>query len=235
MKVAINIAAYEEALNIAPVIAAAKRYGEVFVVDDGSPNNTADVARRAGARVVRHPLNLGQGAAIITGFKAVIAGDFDVVVNMDADGQHDPGEIPVLVEAMATRPGVHIVVGSRFLGANHGDATWARRVFLPPLTKLINRLTGYELTDSMCGFRAFRVDALRTAVPVLDQMLEPQYLSAEMFMRFSRLGFKLEEVPVHLKDRAAGVSTKGLVRYGFGVSRAIMGTLLNPTRGHADH
>jgi glycosyltransferase involved in cell wall biosynthesis len=98
MRVAVNIAAYKEAANIGPVIEDARQYGTVFVVNDGSPDNTAEVARRHGAVVISHPFNLGQGSAVITGFKAILARDFDVIVNMDADGQHRPVEIPGMVE-----------------------------------------------------------------------------------------------------------------------------------------
>ncbi len=228
-RIAINIAAYNEAKNLAPVVERARAHGKVFVVDDGSTDDTAAVASRAGATVLRHPFNLGQGSAIITGFKAALAEGVDIVINMDADGQHNSEEIPVLAEKMS-QGSADIVVGSRILGATHADAPLARRLFLPGLTAVINLLTGFKMTDSMCGFRAFRADSLKRALPVLDEMLEPQYLSAEMFIRLSRLGFTVEEVPVHLKDRTTGASTKGMFRYGVGVSRAILGALLTPTR-----
>ena len=87
-------------------------------------------------------------------------------------------------------------------------------------------VTGYDLTDSMCGFRAFRVSSLRKVGHVLVDMQEPQYIAAEMFIRFSRAGLKVTEVPIDLSDRGSGLSYKGFIRYGWGVTRAILRTTL---------
>lgn len=226
MKTVITLSAYNEENNITPVVTEALRCGDVIVVDDGSNDDTAATAAALGARVVRHPGNLGQGMAVLTGFKAALLGDYDVIVEMDADGQHDPAEIPAFLEKLE-ETGADIVVGSRILGSNYDGAPWARRYFLPKLTGLINRLTGYRMTDSMCGFRAFRASSLSRVFPVLDEMIEPQYLAAEMFIRFSRAGLTVEEIPIHLRDRSSGLSRKGLFRYGWGVSRAILKTMFD--------
>jgi hypothetical protein len=74
----------------------------------------------------------------------------------------------------------------------------------------------------MCGFRAFRAESLRRVAPLLDKLDEPQYVAAEMFIRFARAGLKVSEIPIHLAARGHGVSYKGLVRYGLGVARAIL-------------
>jgi len=225
-KIAITLSAFNEEKNVKSVLDSAKKYGDIIIVDDGSTDRTIQIAEDSGARIVKHPLNLGQGLAVMTGFKTALAGDYDVIIEMDADGQHDPTEIPLFLEKLQAT-GADIVVGSRILGTNYEGAPWTRRYFLSPLTGLINRLTGYNMTDSMCGFRVFRCKSLRKALPVLDQMLEPQYLAAEMFIRFSQLGLKVEEVPINLKDRSSGISRKGLFRYGWGVGRAILMALLD--------
>lgn len=229
MKVAITLTAYNEEKNLRPVIEEASHFGTVILVDDGSSDQTVHIAQDAGAKVVQHPINLGQGLAVITSFKVALAGDYDVIIEMDADGQHNPAQIPAFLEKLE-ETNVDIVVGSRILGSNYEGAPWARRYFLPKLTRLINWITGYEMTDSMCGFRAFRSDSLRKALPIFDKMLEPQYIAAEMFIRFSRLGLSVDEVPISLEDRMSGISTKGLFRYGWGVSRAIFMTLLEGKR-----
>jgi glycosyltransferase involved in cell wall biosynthesis len=225
VKIAITLSAYNEELNIRPVLEDATRYGDIIVVDDGSPDRTVEIAQECGVQVVKHPLNLGQGLAVITGFKAALGADYDVIIEMDADGQHNPAEIPLFLKKLE-ESGADIVVGSRILGSNYANAPLARRYFLPKLTSVINLLTGYNLTDSMCGFRAFRSASLRRVLPLLDRMLEPQYLAAEMFMRFSREGLTVEEVPINLQDRTSGVSRKGLFRYGWGIGRAILKVLL---------
>ena len=82
------------------------------------------------------------------------------------------------------------------------------------------------MTDSMCGFRVFKVSSLQRVAHILDDMLEPQYIAAEMFLRFSKEGLIVDEVPINLRDRGFGLSYKGLFRYGWGVTRAIIRTLM---------
>ena len=198
---------------------------DVILVDDGSTDKTAEICRSYGGRVIKHPVNLGQGAAVITGFRAWLLHEYDVIIELDGDGQHDPADIPRFVDTMKST-GVDIVVGSRILGSNYDGAPYARRTVLPYLTWLINQITGYELTDSMCGFRAFRTSSLRSIAHVLTEMQEPQYIAAEMFIRFSRAGLSVIEIPIDLSDRGTGLSYKGFVRYGWGISRAILRTLM---------
>ncbi|MDY6954525.1 MAG: glycosyltransferase family 2 protein, partial [Thermodesulfobacteriota bacterium] len=143
---------------------------------------------------------------------------------MDADGQHDPCEIPIFLKKMEETT-ADIVVGSRILGSNYVGAPFFRKTFLPHFTGIVNRLSGYQMTDAMCGFRAFRTLSLSSVQHLLDEMLEPQYIAAEMFIRFAKAGLTVDEVPIHLLDRKSGQSYKGLVRYGLGVLKAISKTL----------
>ena len=233
-QIIVTISAYNESRNLGGVldaISGLKIDGykiRTVVVDDGSKDDTADLARKHGCITIRHDVNLGQGYAVLTGFKMalLVCGPDDIVIEMDGDGQHLPEEIPLFVDKLES--GIaDIVVGSRILGDTHKNSPFFRRTFLPLYTDLINRLTGYRLTDSMCGFRALSAGSLMKVGPILNDMLEPQYLAAEMFLRFSRAGLKTSEVPVHLKDRAWGVSSKGLVRYGLGVLKAIVKTMFD--------
>ena len=231
MKLTVVIPAYNEEKNIGYVINTVKQYtNEVIVVDDGSRDLTFERAKSAGADIVlRHIVNMGKGMAMNTGFEAALARDAGIVVFIDADGQHDPLEIPKFIKRME-ETGADIVVGSRILGSNHPNAPYFRKTFLPHFTAAINTLTGYRMTDSMCGFRAFNTDSLRRVEPLLNSMLEPEYLAAEMFIRFAKAGLRVEEVPVNLQDRLSGQSYKGFIRYGFGVLKAIIRTLFD--RGH---
>jgi len=115
--------------------------------------------------------------------------------------------------------------------ASEPTASRLRRFFLPYYTGLINRLTGYQMTDALCGFRAFRRDSIARVAPLLNIMIEPQYVAAEMFIRFSRAGLCVTEIPIHLADRGWGASQKGVFRYGVGILRAITRTLLDPRLG----
>ena len=221
-RVCVVMAAYNEAGCIGEIVSTIIDLGHrVIVVDDGSTDGTGVVAQNMGARVLTLPTNFGQGQGLIVGFKAALQEDCDVIIEMDADGQHDAHAIEGFIDAMDNQPH-DIVVGSRVTGRNHPNAPFFRRFFLPYVTQTINLLTGYRMTDAMCGFRAFRTASLRRSAYVLDEILEPQYIAAEMFVRFARAGLTVGEIPIILTDRKTGASTKGLFRYGYGVISAIL-------------
>jgi glycosyltransferase involved in cell wall biosynthesis len=227
MKVVVTLTALNEGRNIGEIVTKIKEQGySCILVDDGSMDETSEIAMSFGAKVLKHSINLGQGYAVLTSFKAALMEDSDVIVEMDADGQHDPVDIPIFIDKIVAT-GVDIVVGSRILGSNHPNAPFFRKAFLPYFTGVINLLTGYQMTDAMCGFRAFRKDSLLKVESLLDTLLEPHYIAAEMFLRFAKVGMRLEEVPIHLNDRSSGHSYKGLFRYGFGVLKAIFKTLFD--------
>jgi glycosyltransferase involved in cell wall biosynthesis len=230
MKVVVTLTALNEANNLGNIIPKIIEHGyDCILVDDGSTDLTSKTARNLGARVLRHCVNLGQGYAVLTSFKAALKEDCQIIIEMDADGQHDPSEIPLFIKKMETT-GTDIVVGSRILGSNYENAPFFRKTFLPYFTWVINTLTGYRMTDAMCGFRAFRKDSLARVAPLLDTMLEPQYIAAEMFIRFAKAGLFVEEIPISLSDRSSGYSYKGFIRYGFGVLKAISRTLMDKDR-----
>lgn len=221
MKILVTLTALNEARNIGNIIKTITANGyQCLLVDDGSSDGTQTIAASLGATVIRHSINLGQGYAVLTSFKAALAEDCDIIIEMDADGQHNPSQIPLFIEKIK-KTDADIIVGSRILGSNYERAPFFRKTFLPHFTWIINRLSGYSMTDSMCGFRAFKKKSLGRVANLLDEMLEPQYLAAEMFLRFAKAGLTVEEVPIALKERSSGKSYKGLVRYGFGVIKAI--------------
>ena len=224
----VTLAAYNEEDNVAPVVRDIVEMGYLCIlVDDGSDDATAAAASKAGAIVVRHVRNLGQGDAVLTGFRAALmVKECEVIIEMDADGQHAPSEIPLFLEEMR-KTDMDIVVGSRILGAAQANADFLRTAFLPHYTRLINILTGYSMTDALCGFRGFRRVSMEPIATKLDRMLEPQYLAAEMFVRFSHAGMKVSEVPIHLKPRSSGFSRKGVLRFGFGILKAIVRALFD--------
>jgi glycosyltransferase involved in cell wall biosynthesis len=224
MHIAVLMAALNEEQVLPSVLRKIPCEMDVFIVDDGSTDNTAAVARTHGASVIKSPINLGQGHAFITGLKGILRfwhHTTGCIVFLDADGQHDPDQIPLFVEKMKLTH-ADIVVGSRILGENYQTAPVLRKFFLPYFTWMINRLSGYRMTDAMCGFRAFRLEAVAKNEPILDAMIEPQYLAAEMFLRFARAGLTVTEVPIVMEERKSGASYKGMVRYGFGILRAIV-------------
>ncbi len=229
--ICVLLTAYNESTNLPQLLDGIRDFGYgCIVVDDASTDDTYAVARAHGAHCIRHPINLGQGFALLTGFHAALIAGYELVVEMDADGQHDPAEIAVFLDRLE-ETGADVVVGSRRLGSTHANASWLRTHFLPHFTAVINRASGYNVTDAMCGFRAFRASALRAAQAELDGILEGQYIAAELFIRMGYTGLTLAEVPVHLRDRGAGRSRKGMWRYGFGVLKAIARVLIHHRPG----
>lgn len=226
MKAVVTIAAYNEENVIGDIINKIVPRYEVIVVDDGSTDRTSEICLQRGATVVKHVINLGQGAAVLTGFKKALERDYDYIVEMDGDGQHDPEDIPRFLHELEENPSIDIVVGSRILGSSD-KGPFFRRKFLPVFTWIINRITGYNLTDCMSGFRAFRAQSLKRCHNVLNGFMEPQYLASEMFIKFAKHGLSISEIPIHISHRGFGTSYKGLIRYGFGVTRTIVRTLLN--------
>ena len=221
MRVVVTITAHNESKVIGTVLKKIPEGMDVIVVDDGSTDNTAAIAREYGAKVIQHPINLGQGVAVVTSFKAALMDDYDIVVEMDGDGQHNPEEIPAFLERIAEGKS-DIVVGSRYLGSTY-EAPLYRRLGIPFFTFLVNTITKYRLTDSMCGFRVFRSEALKEFCYDLNQ--SRQYMAPEIFIKAALHGLSVEEIPVHVSERPYGTSWKGALKYGYGLLKTIFKTL----------
>ena len=221
MKVVVTITAHNEGRVIKDVLEKIPEGYDVIVVDDGSTDDTAEISYHYGAHVIRHPINLGQGVAVVTSFRAALLGDYDIVVEMDGDGQHDPREIPKFLRALEDEK-CDMVVGSRYLGSTY-KAPLYRRMGIPLFTVVINFVTGYNVTDSMCGFRVFKSEALAKFCYTLEQ--SRQYMAPEIFIKAARAGLTVTEVPVHISARPYGTSWKGMLKYGYGLVKTIVKTL----------
>jgi glycosyltransferase involved in cell wall biosynthesis len=158
---------YNEARHIRDVLDEVRRYSEdILVVDDGSIDETPNVLLgEPGIRVATHDRNLGYGAALRSAFEFAVQRHYDVLVTIDCDGQHEPRMIPELAAAVFPpgEPPVDIVSGSRYLTAFPGNSAppeERRRINLA-ITRLLNDRLGLDLTDGFCGFKAYRVEALR--------------------------------------------------------------------------
>lgn len=149
----IVIAAYNEAAVIAGVVEGVRRlYPDVVLVDDGSVDGTGSLAARAGAVVVTHPINLGQGAALQTGLDYALRAGAQFIVTFDADGQHRPEDIAGLLRALETQ-GADYALGNRFLGAS-ADMPLSRRLLLRAATIFTRITTGLQVSDTHNGLRA---------------------------------------------------------------------------------
>ena len=219
--VAIVMSALDEAESIGEVlgdlpVAVAGIPVVPVVVDDGSRDATAALAEQAGALVVRHPVNLGQGEGLRTGFATARALGADIVVTMDADGQHDPAQLPGLVAPVVAGEADY-VQGSRFLG-EYDDAGGVRDLGIRFFTALINLLARARITDCTNGYRAIRVDALSRL-----HLVEDRFSASEILIEAASAGLRMREVPVHIRSRHAGTSRKpGGVRYPLGYLAVIL-------------
>ena len=191
MKVIIGIPAFNEEENIAAIIIKLKRkYDHVLVCDDGSSDMTHDIASSLGAIVVKHPTNLGYGAAIKTIFNEARKIDGDILITFDADGQHKISEIDSVLKPISENK-ADIVIGSRFLG-NTKDIPKYRKIGIKMITGLTNTLTGSEITDAQSGFRAYSKKVLNEISPTESGM----GISTEILIKSSKKQMRISEVPI---------------------------------------
>lgn len=182
------IAAFNEGKVIHDVVAEVVRGGwSVVVVDDGSRDDSAASARKAGAFVLRHVVNRGQGAALQTGIDYAVRRGARYIVTFDADGQHDAKDIPLLIDALAD---ADVALGSRFLGRIEG-AKQSRMALLRTATAVSNTMSGMKLTDAHCGLRGFR----REAVPALRITQDRMAHASELLRKIKTSGLRVVEVP----------------------------------------
>jgi glycosyltransferase involved in cell wall biosynthesis len=208
--VLVLVPAFNEEGSVGTVVDEVVRHGyDVLVIDDGSVDRTADKARRAGAVVLRLPVNLGVGGALRCGFRYAVVHGSSTVVQCDADGQHDPAQIPVLLDTMRAEH-ADMVVGSRF--ALEGDAYevgTVRRLVMHRLAHLASRRAGVTITDATSGFRAIGGRLLGS----FAASYPAEYLgdTIEALAQASRAGFRVVQVGVRMRPRAAGISTSSSV------------------------
>ena|SRR5439155_4492589 len=196
-RVWVVIAAYNEASVIARVVADVRRRGfSTVLVDDASTDATAEVAERAGAVIVRHPVNLGQGAALQTGIEFALYKGSDVIVTFDGDGQHRAADIAGLVDALEQH-GVDYVLGSRFLGGAVNLPT-ARRLLLKAATRLTRIISGLSLTDTHNGLRAMT----RRGASAIRLRHNRMAHASEILSQIAASGLKYVEVPVTIEYSA---------------------------------
>jgi glycosyltransferase involved in cell wall biosynthesis len=194
-----------------------------LVIDDGSTDDTAEVARRAGALVCSLQRNLGQGRALRVGYRLARVRGARFVATIDADGQFDPVELERLV-APLVEGRADFVNGSRRLGRSETDDRM-RSVGLRLFAWLVTALTRVPITDPANGFRAFRAEVV-AEVP----LRQTQYQTPELLIGAIKLGFRVEEVPVTVRARSAGESKKGPnLLYGARFARTIAETWLRLT------
>jgi dolichol-phosphate mannosyltransferase len=193
MQILTAVPVYNEARYVESVLQEVRRYSpRILVVNDGSTDETADIlAQQPGLEVITHSVNRGYGAALISAFEYARRQAIDVLVTMDCDGQHEPARIPVLLEAIHD---ADLVSGSRYLRDFHQDtlAPQDRRRINAEITAELNRRFGLNLTDSFCGFKAYRRDVLECL-----HITETGWgMPLQLWVQAARLGLRIKEVGV---------------------------------------
>ena len=184
------IPSYNEEARVGQVVREARKHADrVLVVDDGSADRTAQAAAAAGAEVIRHRENLGKGAALKTGLKALVERGSDPVIVLDGDGQHDPAEIPGFL-AEARRSGAGIVLGNRMAAAESMPFVryWTNRT----MSAILSRLAGQKVPDTQCGYRLLTADVIGK----LSFATSNYDTESEMLIEAGKLGFGISSVPV---------------------------------------
>ncbi|MBK9712962.1 MAG: glycosyltransferase family 2 protein [Kouleothrix sp.] len=221
--VSVVIPAMNEGETIGRVIGAVRAEcpdAEIVVVDDASRDNTADAAEAAGARVIRRPYNIGNGAGVKTGVRAASG---DVIVIVDADGQMDPADIPRLLRHIGP---YDMVIGARDRSGQQNLLRWIGNT---ALNRLGTYLVGFEMLDLTSGFRAMRRAVLLEFLHLLPNQFSWPTTSA---MAFAKAGYHIRFEPIAMRRRQGGRSTQKLLRNGvkFGLIILRIVTLFNPLR-----
>lgn len=221
--ISIVIPAFNEGATIAQVVRAAREHcpdAEVVVVDDASTDGTADEAARAGARVIRRPYNLGNGAGVKTGIRAASG---DIILILDGDGQHDPADIPRLLAHVGP---YDLVIGERSRTSQQNAVRWLGNLVL---NRLGTYLVGIEMRDLTSGFRAMRRDVMAEFLHLLPNRFSWPTTSA---LAFAKAGYHVRFVPITVYKRAAGRSTQELLPNGIKFTLIILriATLFSPLR-----
>ncbi len=187
------IPAYNEQISIGSIVLNTKKYVDrVIVVDDGSTDNTAEIAELAGADVLKHKTNMGKGKALKTGFKAVNSAE--IILTLDGDGQHKTSDIPQLVQPIIDGE-ADVVIGSRYLHGDDSDTPAYRRVGQNVLDKATNINAKTHVTDSQSGFRAFAGHTV-SAFKFRDSGYG---IESEMISEAANAGFKIKEVEIGVR------------------------------------
>ena len=212
LKIAAGIPAFNEEKNVGSMIVELLKFVDIVIVcNDGSNDNTGMIAKKMGAIVVNHERNLGYGAGIKSLFLKARELGVDVLVTLDADGQHRPEDVQIVLEPIKKHE-TDIVIGSRFLDQNQQQIPSYRKAGIKIITKLANTTLDKTITDSQSGFRAYNSNVLSEIIPLEHGM----GVSNEILIKANKKGFTISEVPIVVSYQG-DTSTHNPVSHGASV------------------
>jgi glycosyltransferase involved in cell wall biosynthesis len=215
MKIYAVIPAYNEQNTIFDIVKKTKKYCSVIVVDDGSTDKTAEIAKKAGVIVIEHKENEGYGKSLIDAINEAIKRKANYIITLDADGQHNPDDIPKFIKAL--EEGYDIVAGSRFL-SEKSWGSWKRHLAIKALTFQAYIFSGLKLTDIQSGFRAYNTNIFKK----ISLKNTGMGFSVELPIKAKKLGYKFAEVPIEIKKPARIKSFWSALKQGLEVGEAII-------------
>lgn len=224
------IPAWNEEASIEAVVADARAHfpeADVLVVDDGSGDRTAALARRSGAMVASLPFNQGVGAAHQTGFLFARKRDYTLLLQLDGDGQHPAGELVRLAEAVR-RGEADLAVGSRFAEGGRYPSGFARRIGQRLFSRLVSLSTGQDFTDTTSGMRAMN----RRALELFVRRYSTEFAEVESIQQAARAGLRVVELPVRMIPRSHGRSFITVTESAFYLFKTLVVLLLGQLRAH---
>jgi glycosyltransferase involved in cell wall biosynthesis len=222
--------AYNESSTLADVIGALRERAPQFdplVIDDGSTDDTAALGERLGARVLRVPFNVGIGGAVQAGFIYAVENGYDYVAQVDADGQHDPGELKKLMAAIDGPERVDMVCGSRFLTSDyHYPAPISRRTGIHIFAFLLSRIVSSPISDPTSGFRLYN----RRAIELFARDYPHDYPEVEAVLMLHHHRLSMREVPVKMYVRGGGRSSISTGKSAYYMIKVLLALLVGLAR-----
>jgi glycosyltransferase involved in cell wall biosynthesis len=217
------VPAYNEAGAIADTVTEIRRHApgfDVVVVDDGSTDGTGDIARRTGAQVLQLPFNVGIGGAVQAGYVFAAENDYEVAVQVDGDGQHDPRCLQVLLDHLRSKPELNMVTGSRFISAD-GDgyrSSASRRLGIRIFGRILSAVVGRTVTDPTSGLRMTD----RRGIELFARDYPHDYPEVEAVLLLHHHRLTAEEIPVRMRERQSGVSSINASRSAYYMIKVLL-------------
>ena len=222
-KVLVIVPAYNEEKNVVAVIERIREtagFADVLVVDDCSGDRTRFVAREQGTKVVSLPVNLGIGGAVQTGFKYADEQGYEIAIQVDGDGQHDPSQIPELIKPIE-EDRADVVIGSRYLEDRDYKTPVARRIGMVLFSWITSLICRQRITDTTAGFRAIN----RKVIELFAREYPADFPDSISLVLLHREGLRIKEIPVTMHRRGEGRSSTGVLKSLFYPYRSLMGIM----------